>query len=115
MILETLNILAQLMIYFISIFIILICRKATEAHIYIYGSDSQPFLYGDTLLSYLNFHGTPIILVNNKKVFTENLSMISQLSFQNHDDLKKKFLPELTLFLSLRISRTKTAKFDVSK
>ena len=43
-----------------------------------------PFLYGGRLLSYLNFCGTPIILVNDKKVFTEDLSMISQLSFQNH-------------------------------
>ena len=38
------------------------------------------FLYGGTLFSYLNFRGTPIILVNNKKVLTENLSMISQFS-----------------------------------
>ena len=51
---------------------------------------SQPFLHGGTLLSYLNFRDTPTILVNNKKIFTENLSMISQLSFQNHGDLKKE-------------------------
>ena len=43
--------------------------------------------YGGTLLSCLNFRGTPIILVNNKKVFSGNLSIISQLSSQNHGDL----------------------------
>ena len=53
-------------------------------------SGFQPFLYGGILFSYLNFRSTPIILVNNKTVFTENLSMISQLSFQYHSDLKKK-------------------------
>ena len=31
-----------------------------------------------------------MVLVNNKKVFTENLSLISQFRSQNHDDLKKK-------------------------
>ena len=38
--------------------------------------------------------------------------MISQFSSQNYDNIKK-FPPELTLFLSLQISRTKTVKFDV--
>ena len=47
----------------------------------------QPFLYGCTLFSYSNFRGTLITLVNNKKVFTENLSMISQFSSQNHCEL----------------------------
>ena len=44
-------------------------------------------VYGGTLLSYLNFRGTSIILVNNKKFFTENMSMISQFSSQNYGDL----------------------------
>ena len=68
------------------------------------------FLWRHTI-SYLNFRGTPITLVNNKKVFTEDLSMvshfrskimifskkkkvftenfsiISQFSSQNHGDL----------------------------
>ena len=47
-------------------------------------SGSQPFLNGSTLLSYLIFCDTPIILFNNKKVFISNLSMISQFSSQNH-------------------------------
>ena len=50
-------------------------------------NQSSAFLYGDTLFSYLNFCGTPIILVNNKKVFTENLSMISLFLSQNHSNL----------------------------
>ena len=53
----------------------------------LYASVFQPFLYGGTLFSYLNFRGTPIILVNNIKVFNENFSMISQFLFQNHGDL----------------------------
>ena len=36
---------------------------------------------------YVNFRGEPIILVNNKKAFIENLSMISQFLSQNHGDL----------------------------
>ena len=59
----------------------------SNSGIYLYASGFQPFLYGGTLFSYSNFCDTPIILVNNKKVFTENLSMISQFSSQNHDDL----------------------------
>ena len=78
-----------------------------------YNSSSQPFLYGGTLLSYLNFRGTPIILINNNKIFTENLSMISQFSSQNHGDLYKNLRRNSRS--SLRISRTKTAKFDVPK
>ena len=54
----------------------------TDTGSIVYCSGSQPFLYGGTLLSYLNFRGTSIILVNNKKVFTYNLSMISQFSSQ---------------------------------
>ena len=64
-----------------------------------------PFLYGGTLFSYLNFRRAPIILVDNKKVFTENLSMICQFSSKIMVIFKKKrFSPKLTLFLSFRIS-----------
>ena len=41
-------------------------------HVTIYSSVFQPFVYGGTLFSYLNFRDTPIILVDNTKVFTEN-------------------------------------------
>ena len=44
-----------------------------------YASGFQPFVYGDTLFSYLNSCATPITLINNKKVLTENFSMASRI------------------------------------
>ena len=50
------------------------------------------FLHGSTLLSYLNFCSTPIILVNNKKVFPENLSNdFSSFIPKSWRSLKKSF------------------------